>query len=88
VETPSTEGSVEALPDQIRNSNSQASYSVSDRKCPTSPRIFPRVEPVNPQITDRSLTEGYLRVIWWSQWREGVRLPAEKGVILLDGGLS
>ena len=39
------------------------------------------------QTTDRSLIE-VLRVIWWGQIREGHRMPAEKGVILIDGGLS
>jgi hypothetical protein len=39
-------------------------------------------------VTERSLTLGNLRVIWWNQAREGVRLPAERGIILLDGGLS
>ncbi len=36
-------------------------------------------------VTERSLTLGNLRVIWWSQWRQGNRLPAEKGVIVLEG---
>ena len=38
-----------------------------------------------PQITDRSLLE-VLRVIWWGQIRDGNRLPAEPGVILIEGG--
>ena len=38
------------------------------------------------QVTEKSLTLGNLRVIWWSQWRQGHRLPAERGVILIDGG--
>lgn len=39
-----------------------------------------------PQLTDRSLTLAHLRTIWWSQWRQGYRLPAEKGLIVIDGG--
>ena len=35
------------------------------------------------QITDRSLVEA-LRVIWWGQIREGHRMQAEYGVILLE----
>jgi len=27
-----------------------------------------------------------LRTLWWRQWRHGNRLPAERGIILLDGG--
>ena len=42
---------------------------------------------ISPQSTDRSLVE-VLRVIWWGQIREGHRMPAEKGVILIDGGKS
>ncbi len=38
-----------------------------------------------PPITDRSLVE-VLRVIWWGQIREGHRMPAEMGVILIEGG--
>ena len=38
-----------------------------------------------PQITSHSLVKA-LRVIWWGQIREGHRMPAEKGVILIDGG--
>ncbi len=29
-----------------------------------------------------------LRSIWWRQWRLGRRLPAERGVIVIDGGRS
>jgi hypothetical protein len=27
-----------------------------------------------------------LRTLWWSHWRRGIRLPAELGIILIDGG--
>lgn len=40
------------------------------------------------QVTNRSLTLGHLRAVWWSQWREGHRLPAELGVIVILGGLK
>jgi hypothetical protein len=45
------------------------------------------ISPAPPQIATRSLVEA-LRVIWWGQVREGHRLPAEKGVILIDGDKS
>ena len=41
------------------------------------------ISPKPPQITERSLVK-VLRVIWWGQVREGRRMPAEKGVILLE----
>jgi hypothetical protein len=41
------------------------------------------ISPTPPQITDRSLVK-VLRVIWWGQVRDGHRMPAEKGVILLE----
>ena len=37
------------------------------------------------QVTDRSLLEA-LRIIWWGQAALGNRMPAEKGVILIEGG--
>ncbi len=42
----------------------------------TSPRA--------PQVTNRNLILGHARAIWWNQWRQGNRLPAELGVI--EGG--
>jgi hypothetical protein len=27
-----------------------------------------------------------LRHVWWSQRRAGIRLPVERGIILIDGG--
>lgn len=39
------------------------------------------------QVTDHSLVEA-LRTIWWGQAALGNRLPAERGVILIDGGSS
>ena len=50
-------------------------------------RTSRRPDPEHP-ITDRNLLLGHLRAVWWSHWREGTRLPAERGVILIDGGLS
>ena len=44
--------------------------------------------PQDNQVTDRNLLLGHLRAVWWSQWREGVRLPAERDVILITGGLK
>jgi quercetin dioxygenase-like cupin family protein len=41
--------------------------------------------PLRPQVTARSLVE-VLRAIWWGQIREGHRMPAEHGVIVIDGG--
>jgi len=41
---------------------------------------------LEPAVTSRNLLLGHLRAAWWSHWREGVRLPAELGVILLKGG--
>ncbi len=29
-----------------------------------------------------------VRALWWRQRRDGNRLPAQRGVILIDGGLS
>ena len=37
------------------------------------------------QVTDRSLVEA-LRTIWWGQAALGNRMPAEPGVILIEGG--
>ena len=42
---------------------------------------------ISPPTTDRSLVK-VLRVIWWGQIREGHRMPAEKGVILVNGARS
>jgi hypothetical protein len=50
-------------------------------------RTSRRPDPEHP-ITDRNLLLGHLRAVWWNHWREGTRLPAERGVILIDGGLS
>ncbi len=47
--------------------------------------FLPDLAPDN-RVTDRSLTLGYLRALWWHQHRLGHRLPAELGVILIDGG--
>ena len=29
-----------------------------------------------------------VRAVWWRQWRLGHRMPAEHGVIVIDGGRS
>jgi len=39
------------------------------------------------QRTERSLVE-VLREIWWGQAALGHRMPAERDVILIDGGRS
>jgi hypothetical protein len=44
----------------------------------SSPQAFSRLD-------DLTVTE--LRAIWWRQLRLGRRLPAERGIILIDGGL-
>ena len=33
-------------------------------------------------------TQSDLRHLWWRQSRDGVRLPAERGLILFDGDLN
>jgi hypothetical protein len=38
--------------------------------------------PLAPQDTD----ELDLRRLWWRVWRHGHRLPAEPGIILIEGG--
>ena len=53
-----------------------------NRFCNDSNITSPRAS----QVTSSNLILGNLRVLWWNQCREGVRLPAEVGVILIDGG--
>ncbi len=43
-------------------------------------RLFPR--PMRPDEIP------HVRRVWWDQARLGYRLPAEPGVILLEGGRS
>jgi len=40
------------------------------------------------QLTNRNLLLGHLRQVWWAQWRHGNRLPAERGKIVIDGGIN
>ena len=47
-----------------------------------------RSAPEPQALTNRNLLLGQLRAVWWFQWRAGVRLPAEPGVILIEGGRS
>ena len=53
-----------------------------DKKAHPSDSTSPHVL----QVTDRNLMLGYLRAIWWSQRRQGHCLPAERGVIVIEGG--
>ncbi len=86
MKTPSTGASVTTFPDEIISTRTEAAYTESHRQCLPSPRFSHRVASVESRITNRSLTLGNLRIIWWSQWRQGYRLPAERGVIVIEGG--
>jgi hypothetical protein len=72
---------------------------MSSNIVPDSPATGPESDPDPPPDLDpkthRIIAQHYfgvdlraVRETWWSFAREGVELPAQKGVILLDGGRS
>ena len=50
--------------------------------------IQTRQPPQDPPLPtdDQSFLLRSLRTLWWSHRRTGGRLPAERGIILIDGG--
>jgi len=51
---------------------------------------FLTTSPTLPQPIVRldELIQAQVRAVWWRQLRHGNRLPAEPGVILIEGGKS